>query len=156
MANTDSTINQYNIAALVTAKKAAAIGEVPIGAVVDTHQQILGRGYNLRETTQDATQTATILAIQAACRQLGTWRLTHCSLFVNLTPCPMCAGANINANFATCYFGATHPLAGVAGTFYNLHTHTRFNHQVAVVPGIQATASAALLQDFFRAIRAKH
>lgn len=67
----------------------------------------------------------------------------------------MCAGAMINARIATCYFGATDPKAGVAGTFYNLLEDTRFNHQVAVVPGIQATASAALLQDFFRAIRAK-
>ncbi len=73
-------------------KKAAAIGEVPIGAVVVHDQQIIGRGYNLRETTQDATQHAEILAIQAACRQLGTWRLEDCSLFVTLEPCPMCAG----------------------------------------------------------------
>ena len=155
MAMTDSEINQYMIAALAEAKKAAAIGEVPIGAVVVHDQQIIGRGYNLRETTQDATQHAEILAIQAACRQLGTWRLEDCSLFVKLEPCPMCAGAMINARIATCYFGATDPKAGVAGTFYNLLEDTRFNHQVAVVPGIQAIASAALLQDFFRAIRAK-
>ena len=84
MAMTDSEINQYMIAALAEAKKAAAIGEVPIGAVVVHDQQIIGRGYNLRETTQDATQHAEILAIQAACRQLGTWRLEDCSLFVTL------------------------------------------------------------------------
>ena len=155
MAMTDSEINQYMSAALAEAKKAAAIGEVPIGAVVVHDQQIIGRGYNLRETTQDATQHAEILAIQAACRQLGTWRLEDCSLFVTLEPCPMCAGAMINARIATCYFGATDPKAGVAGTFYNLLEDTRFNHQVAVVPGLQATASAALLQEFFRAIRAK-
>lgn len=112
MAMTDSEINQYMIAALVEAKKAAAIGEVPIGAVVVHDQQIIGRGYNLRETTQDATQHAEILAIQAACRQLGTWRLEDCSLFVTLEPCPMCAGAMINARIATCYFGATDPKAG--------------------------------------------
>ncbi len=137
MAMTDSEINQYMIAALVEAKKAAAIGEVPIGAVVVHDQQIIGRGYNLRETTQDATQHAEILAIQAACRQLGTWRLEDCSLFVTLEPCPMCAGAMINARIATCYFGATDPKAGVAGTFYNLLEDTRFNHQVAVVPGFK-------------------
>ena len=155
MAMTDSEINQYMIAALAEAKKAAAIGEVPIGAVVVHDQQIIGRGYNLRETTQDATQHAEILAIQAACRQLGTWRLEDCNLFVTLEPCPMCAGAMINARIATCYFGATDPKAGVAGTFYNLLEDARFNHQVTVVSGIQAAASAALLQDFFRAIRAK-
>lgn len=148
-------INQFMNAALTEAKKAAAIGEVPIGAVIVHQGEIIGRGYNLRETTQDATHHAEMLAIQAACKKLGTWRLEDCSLFVTLEPCPMCAGAMINARVATCYFGATDPKAGVAGTFYNLLADTRFNHQVAVVSGIKADESATLLQTFFRTIRAK-
>ena len=123
-------INQFMDAALTEAKKAAAIGEVPIGAVIVHQGEIIGRGYNLRETTQDATHHAEMLAIQAACKKLGTWRLEDCSLFVTLEPCPMCAGAMINARVATCYFGATDPKAGVAGTFYNLLADTRFNHHV--------------------------
>lgn len=148
-------INQFMDAALTEAKKAAAIGEVPIGAVIVHQGEIIGRGYNLRETTQNATHHAEMLAIQAACKTLGTWRLEDCSLFVTLEPCPMCAGAMINARVATCYFGATDPKAGVAGTFYNLLADTRFNHQVAVVSGIKADESATLLQTFFRTIRAK-
>ncbi|QVI37127.1 tRNA adenosine(34) deaminase TadA [Lacticaseibacillus casei] len=156
MAETEeSDINQYMEAALAEARKAAAIGEVPIGAVVVHEGQIVGRGHNLRETSQDATQHAEIIAIQAACRKLGTWRLEDCQLFVTLEPCPMCAGAMINARIATCYFGATDPKAGVAGTFYNLLEDSRFNHQVAVVGGLKAAASAELLQSFFRTIRAK-
>lgn len=155
MAKSDSEINQYKFAALVEAKKAAAIGEVPMSAVVLQVQQIIGRGYNCRETTQDATQHAEICAIQAACRQLCTWRLEDVSCLFTLEPVPMCAGAKFNARMSLCYLCATVPKAGVAGLFYNCLEELRFNHQVSVFPGIQATASAALCQDFFRAIRAK-
>lgn len=142
-------------AALTEARDAAAIGEVPIGAVVVQGDQIVGRGHNLREHSQDSTLHAEIMAIQEACMTLGTWRLENCDLYVTLEPCPMCAGAMINSRIRTCYYGAADPKAGVAGSLGNLLQDTRFNHQVAVVAGVEADASAALLQTFFQEIRAK-
>ncbi|WP_390405099.1 tRNA adenosine(34) deaminase TadA [Lacticaseibacillus jixiensis] len=148
-------MQDFMIAALQEAKDAKRIGEVPIGAVVVHDGQIVGRGHNLREHSQDSTLHAEILAIQEACMTLGTWRLEDCDLYVTLEPCPMCAGAMINSRIRTCYFGAFDPKAGVAGSLGNLLTDTRFNHQVQVVSGVHEQAAAALLQDFFRAIRAK-
>lgn len=145
----------YMLAALQEAKDAARIGEVPIGAVVVRDGQIIGRGHNLREHSQDSTLHAEILAIQEACMTIGSWRLEDCDLYVTLEPCPMCAGAMINSRVRTCYFGALDPKAGVAGSLGNLLADTRFNHQVQVVAGVHEQEAAALLQTFFRAIRAK-
>ncbi|WP_461214400.1 tRNA adenosine(34) deaminase TadA [Lacticaseibacillus sp. GG6-2] len=145
----------YMLAALQEAKDAARIGEVPIGAVVVHNDRIVGRGHNLREHSQDSTLHAEILAIQEACMTVGSWRLEDCDLYVTLEPCPMCAGAMINSRIRTCYFGAFDPKAGVAGSLGNLLTDTRFNHQVAVVSGVHEKEAAALLQQFFRGIRAR-
>lgn len=141
--------------ALEEAKNAAVIGEVPIGAVVVHAGRVIGRGHNLREHSQDSTLHAEILAIQEACMVLHSWRLEDCDLYVTLEPCPMCAGAMINSRIRTCYYGAPDPKAGVAGTLGNLLADQRFNHQVNVVSGVGAEQSAALLKQFFAAIRAK-
>lgn len=141
--------------ALDEARAAAWIGEVPIGAVVVQNGVVVGRGHNLREHSQDGTLHAEMLAIQEACLNLRSWRLADCDLYVTLEPCPMCAGAMINSRIRTCYYGAADPKAGVAGTLMDLLSDARFNHQVQVVPGIEAAESGQLLQTFFRGIRAK-
>lgn len=137
------------------AHQAESLGEVPIGAIIERDGQIIGSGYNLRETSQDATDHAEIMAIKQACETIGSWRLERARLFVTLEPCPMCAGAIINSRVAEVYFGAKDPKAGAVGSLLNLLTDTRFNHQPTVFPGVLELESQALLQNFFRAIRAK-
>lgn len=139
--------------AIAEAAKAEALGEVPIGAVVVHDGQIIGRGHNLREQTNDATTHAEMAAIQAACRQLGNWRLADCQLFVTLEPCPMCSGALILSRVAEVYYGAADPKAGTAGTFMNLLTDQRFNHQAYVEKGILEKECGQLLRDFFKVLR---
>lgn len=146
---------RYMREALFEAQSAAQIGEVPIGAVVVRQGEIIGRGHNIREHTQDATTHAEILAIQEACLNLKSWRLEDAVLFVTLEPCPMCSGAIINSRIAAVYYGATDPKAGTAGTFMNLLTDTRFNHQATVESGVLADQAQAQLQNFFRGIRAR-
>lgn len=144
---------QYMAAAIAEAHQAGAIGEVPIGAVIEFQGAIIGRGHNLRETSQDATDHAELMAIRQACQQLHSWRLEGCRIFVTLEPCPMCAGAIINSRIEQVYFGAPDPKAGAAGTLVNLLTDTRFNHQPGVFPDVERAQTQALLQDFFRGIR---
>lgn len=146
-------IDNYMQEALFEAQSAFAIGEVPIGAVVVCHGQIIGRGHNLREHGQDATLHAEMLAITEACEYMHSWRLPDAKLFVTLEPCPMCAGAIINSRIAEVYYGAPDPKAGTAGTLMNLLTDQRFNHQAKVVSGIRQTEAAQLLHDFFKEIR---
>lgn len=150
---TAAQIKYYMHQALFEARNAAAIGEVPIGAIVVCHGQIIGRGHNLREHGQDATLHAEMLAITEACATKHSWRLPDAQLFVTLEPCPMCSGAIINSRIAEVYYGAPDPKAGTAGTLTNLLTDTRFNHQAKVVSGICKDEAAQLLHDFFRAIR---
>src|SRR5690606_16019307 len=116
--------------AILEAQKAEAIGEVPIGAVIVKDGQIVGRGHNLRETTQDPTAHAEMIAIREASETLQAWRLLHCTLYVTLEPCPMCAGAIVQARIPRVVFGAPDPKAGCAGTLMNLLQESRFNHQV--------------------------
>lgn len=146
---------KYMQAALKEAYKARAIGEVPIGAVIVHDGEIIGRGFNLREHVQDATIHAEMMAIQEANRRLKSWRLEDCQMFVTLEPCPMCAGAIINSRIPQLYFGARDPKAGAVGSLYNLLTDERFNHQVEVHERILAKESGEVLQQFFKAIRAK-
>lgn len=148
-------IETYMRMALAEAQQAAALGEVPIGAIVVKNGRVIGRGHNLREQVQDATAHAELLAIQDACHTIKSWRLEQAALFVTLEPCPMCSGAIINSRIRDVYYGATDPKAGTAGTFMNLLTDTRFNHQAAVHPGVLAAESQEQLRTFFRAIRAK-
>ncbi len=155
MLATEEEVNQYMKAALREARDAKIIGEVPIGAVIVHDGKIIARGHNMREHSQNGMHHAEILAIEEACLVEHTWRLEDCELFVTLEPCPMCAGAMINSRIANCYWGAADPKAGAAGSIVNLLTDSRFNHQVGSIGGVMADQSAALLQDFFRGIRAK-
>ena len=140
--------------ALALAREAAAEGEVPVGAVVVRGDEIVGRGRNRRETGKTALAHAELEAIGEACRTLGGWRLWQCELFVTLEPCPMCAGAAINARLPRVVFGASDPKAGSCGSVTDLFA-LPYNHHPETVSGVLGGECAALLQDFFRALREK-
>ncbi len=149
----DQPDNYYMDIALEEAEKAADKLEVPVGAVVVQSGQVIGRGHNLREASQDPTSHAEMIAIRAAANEIGSWRLEEADLYVTLEPCPMCAGAILQARLKRVVYGATDPKAGAAGTLYNLLEDERFNHQVELVIGVRAEESSQLLQDFFRQLR---
>ena len=140
--------------ALALAREAAEQGEVPVGCVITLGDRIVGRGRNRRETRKNALHHAEIEAIEKACKKLGGWRLHKCDLYVTLEPCPMCAGAIINARIKTVYYGAADPKAGSCGTLVNLFA-LPYNHQPAVVSGVMEEACAAVLKNFFKALREK-
>ena len=142
-------------AALAEAKKAQALGEVPIGCVIVHQGQIIGRGHNLRETTQQAEKHAEMIAIAQANQVLDSWRLPEAELYVTLEPCPMCSGAIINSRIAKVYYGAADEKAGTAGTLMNLLTDPRFNHHVKVQKGLLQAECAQILSDFFANLRKK-
>jgi len=142
-------------AALDEARKAAAIGEVPIGAVVVREGEILGRGHNRRETDGDPLAHAEILAIREAARAIGGWRLSGCTLYVTLEPCAMCAGALVAARIDRLVYGPADPKAGYCGSLGNLVEDPRLNHRLAVEAGVLADESAALLRGFFSELRRK-
>jgi tRNA(adenine34) deaminase len=139
--------------ALVEAQLALSLGEVPIGAVVVLDGKIIGRGHNLRETKNDPTAHAEIIAIQEAAKHLKTWRLTNATLYVTLEPCPMCAGAIVNARLQRLVFGAYDPKAGAVTSLMNLVQDKRLNHFVDVYDGICQRECAELLQGFFQELR---
>jgi len=153
----EEEINQYMELAIAEAKKAETRREVPIGCVIVDNQtgEVIGRGSNEREETQKAIKHAEIIAIEAACAQVGSWRLEHTSLFVTLEPCPMCAGAIINSRIEEVIFGASDPKAGSVGSINNLLAETRYNHQPEVLGNVKADETADLLRNFFREIRRK-
>jgi tRNA(adenine34) deaminase len=142
-------------AAIEEARKAEALTEVPIGAVVVQHGQIIGRGYNLRETSLDPTAHAEMIAIRQASEYLQAWRLLDCQLYVTLEPCPMCAGAIVQSRISQVIYGTADPKAGCAGTLMNLLQEERFNHQAAVITNVLQEECAALLTHFFRNLRNK-
>src|SRR5690606_5491258 len=141
--------------ALVEAEKARDINEVPIGAVIVLDGEVIASAHNLRETEQNAVAHAEVLAIEQACKKLGTWRLENAELYVTLEPCPMCSGAIILSRIKKVIYGATDPKAGCAGTLMNLLEDERFNHQCEVVQGVLQDECGNLLSNFFRAIREK-
>ena len=146
---------EFMQAALAEAKKAQALGEVPIGCVIVHQGQIIGRGHNLRETTQQAEKHAEMIAIAQANQVLDSWRLPEAELYVTLEPCPMCSGAIINSRIAKVYYGAADEKAGTAGTLMNLLTDPRFNHQVKVQKGLLQAECAQIISDFFENLRKK-
>ena len=146
---------EFMQAALAEAKKAQALGEVPIGCVIVHQGQIIGRGHNLRETTQQAEKHAEMIAIAQANQVLDSWRLPEAELYVTLEPCPMCSGAIINSRIAKVYYGAADEKAGTAGTLMNLLTDPRFNHQVKVQKGLLQAECAQILSYFFANLRKK-
>ena len=129
-------------------------GEVPIGAVVVRDGRVIGRGHNLRETLQDPTAHAEMIALTAAAGEVGSWRLEGCVLYVTLEPCTMCAGAIVLARIERLVFGATDPKAGACISLYTIPTDERLNHCVSVAPGVLADECGALLSNFFQAQRA--
>ncbi len=139
--------------ALEQARLAAAAGEVPVGAVVIVDGQVLAARHNERETTNDPTAHAEVLALRDAAAAIGDWRLSGATLAVTLEPCPMCAGAALSARVARVVFGAYDPKAGAAGTHYNLLVDPRFNHNAEVVGGVLENECGALLSEFFSAHR---
>jgi tRNA(adenine34) deaminase len=141
--------------AIKEAKRAEAIGEVPIGAVLVKNQEIIAAGYNLREAEQRSIAHAEMIVIDQACKKLGTWRLEDTTLYVTLEPCPMCAGAIVQARIPRVVYGASDPKGGCAGTLMNLLQEPRFNHQSSVVKGILEKECGDLLTNFFQSLRNK-
>jgi tRNA(adenine34) deaminase len=142
-------------AALAEAEKGAAAGEVPVGAVVVSPEgAVLSRGHNSPVGSNDPTAHAEILALRAAARKLGNYRLTGCRLVVTLEPCPMCAGAAVSARVAEIVFGAEDPKSGAVATLYRIASDSRLNHRAEIVPGVLADECSALLKKFFRGRRA--
>lgn len=139
--------------AIKEAQAAASIDEVPIGAVVVHHGQVIGAGHNMREEFQQTPYHAEMLAIMEACDAMGSWRLTDCDLYVTLEPCIMCSGAIVNARLDNVYYGAADPKAGAVDSLYHLLNDDRLNHQVNVHAGLLGDQCSQMLKDFFRAIR---
>ena len=136
--------------AIAQAKIAAAVGEIPIGAVIVYADKVIARAYNLRESLPCATAHAELLAIEKACRALERWRLTDCTLYVTTEPCPMCAGAIVNARMTRLVYGCDDPKAGAVRSLYAIADDPKLNHQVEVVRGGRAEECSQLLKDFFR------
>lgn len=144
---------QWMDRALKLAQEAGRKGEVPIGAIIVQNQAVIGQAFNLREDANKATAHAELLAIEDANQRIGAWRLEGASLYVTLEPCPMCAGAIINARIKQVIYGASDPKAGCAGTLCNLIEDQRFNHQAEVIAGIKAQESGQLISRFFQELR---
>ena len=141
--------------ALEEAKTAFAVGEIPIGAVIIYQKKAIARAYNLRESLPCATAHAELLAIEKACRVLGRWRLSGCTLYVTCEPCPMCAGAFVNSRLDRVVYGCADPKAGAVRSLFQLADSPLLNHRAAVTAGVRADECAALLKDFFRRKRNK-
>lgn len=141
--------------ALEEAKTAFAVGEIPIGAVIIYQKKAIARAYNLRESMPCATAHAELLAIEKACRVLGRWRLSGCTLYVTCEPCPMCAGAIVNSRLDRVVYGCADPKAGAVRSLFQLADSPLLNHRAAVTAGVRADECAALLKEFFRRKRNK-
>jgi tRNA(adenine34) deaminase len=141
--------------ALTAAREAAALGEVPVGAIVVRNEQIIARSFNRREIDRDPLAHAEILAIRQAAGVVGGWRLIGCSLYVTLEPCAMCAGALVNSRIETLVFGARDPKAGFCGSLGDLVRESRLNHCLEVREGVEEEASRKLLKCFFASLRSR-
>ncbi|MDG2021953.1 MAG: tRNA adenosine(34) deaminase TadA [Phycisphaerales bacterium] len=141
--------------AIELARAAGANGEVPVGAVVYRGEEILGEAANNRETCCDPTGHAEMVALREAGNRLGSWRLEGCSMAVTLEPCPMCAGALVNARLKRLVYGAFDPKAGACTSLYDIPGDRRLNHRVEMIGGIEETRCAELLKAFFRRRRSE-
>jgi len=139
--------------ALKEAEAAARDGETPVGAVVVCEGAVVARARNSRESDNDPTAHAELIAIREAAKKLGRWRLSDCTVYVTLEPCPMCAGALVNARIGRVVFGASDPKAGSLGTLYDLSSDARLNHSFEVVSGVMAEESSQMLKQFFQQLR---
>lgn len=141
--------------AIKRAKRAAAIGELPIGAVIVRDGRVIASGYNKRETKKNALLHAEVIAINCACKKLKGWRLSGCDMYVTLEPCPMCAGAAINARLDNIYFGAYDEKSGCTGSRVNLLDMNLLSHTINSEGGIMEEECRALIQEFFAKLRSK-
>jgi tRNA(adenine34) deaminase len=140
--------------ALLEAKKAAKIDEVPVGAVIVFQNKVIARGYNKRETKKNALSHAEIVAIDKACKKLGAWRLEDCEIYVTLEPCPMCSGAIINSRIKKVVFGAYDEKSGCCSSVVNLFD-LAFNHKPEIIGGVLQDKCSGILSDFFKILRLK-
>jgi tRNA(adenine34) deaminase len=140
--------------AIAEARAAEAAGEVPIGCILVHRGRVIARTHNLRERSQDPTAHAELIAIKSAAARLATWRLTGVTAYVTLEPCPMCAGALVNARVDRVVYGATDPKAGATNTLYSIGSDARLNHRFSITNGVLAEECGALLSTFFARIRA--
>ncbi|MHB1136227.1 MAG: tRNA adenosine(34) deaminase TadA [Coriobacteriia bacterium] len=144
----------YMSLAIEQARLAAAEGEVPIGAILVCDGAVVAHGRNARESAADPTAHAELIAIREGAERLGRWRLSGCTLYVTLEPCPMCAGALVNARIDRLVYGASDPKAGAVGTLYDLSADSRLNHRYEVTAGVLGDECGRLLTEFFRGLRA--
>lgn len=147
---------KYMREALRQAKKAYALGEVPIGCVIVHEGKIIGRGYNRRNTDKNTLSHAEITAINKASKKIGDWRLEDCTLYVTLEPCQMCAGAIVQARIPEVVMGCMNPKAGCAGSILNILDMPEFNHQVAVTKGVLEDECSQMLKNFFTELRERN
>jgi tRNA(adenine34) deaminase len=145
----------YMSLALDQARLAACAGEVPIGAVLVCDGAVVAHGRNVREAAADPTAHAEMIAIRDAAVALGRWRLSGCTLYVTLEPCPMCAGALVNARIDRLVYGAADPKAGAVGTLFDLSADPRLNHRFEVSSGVLEEECSQVLKEFFRGLRAR-
>ncbi len=151
--NIERYMNKFMLEALEEAQKAFAIGEIPIGAVIEKDGQIVGRGHNLTESMKDPTAHAEMLAIRQAAQNLGGWRLIGCSLYVTIEPCTMCAGAMVWSRIDNLYIGAMDPKAGACGSVFNIVCDDRLNHRINVETGIMEEECSEMMKAFFTQLR---
>ena len=149
----DSYDSKYMKEAIRQAKKAALIDEVPIGCVIVYQDKIIGRGYNKRNKRGSTLAHAEIIAIQKASKKLNDWRLEECTMYVTLEPCPMCAGAIVQARIPKVVIGAMNAKAGCAGSVLNILEEKGFNHQVEKITGVLEEECRIMMKDFFRELR---
>ena len=142
--------------ALKEASKAYSKEEVPVGAIIVKDNKIIARAHNLKETSLNAVSHAEILAIQKACKKLGSWRLTDCDMYVTLEPCTMCTGALINARIRKLYIGTNDPKTGACGSKINLIEDVEFNHKIEIERNIMQKECEKILKDFFKTLRERN
>ena len=146
---------KYMKMALKEAKKAYDLNEVPIGCVIVRDDKVIGKGYNKRNTDKNVLSHAELIAMKQACKKTGDWRLEDCTMYVTLEPCPMCAGAIVQARIPRVVIGCMNPKAGCAGSIYNLLQEPAFNHQVSLFKGVLEEECSQMLKDFFRSLRTR-
>ena len=144
---------KYMRQAIRQAKKAEALGEVPIGCVIEQEGKIIARGYNRRMTDHSALAHAEIIAIKKACKKIGDWRLEDCTLYVTLEPCPMCAGAIVQARIPRVVMGCMNPKAGCAGSVLDMLHEEGFNHQAETESGVLGEECSTMMKNFFKKLR---
>lgn len=148
-------MKNFMIEALSEAKKAAELGEVPVGAIIERDGVIVGRGHNLTETLKDPTAHAEMIAIREAAKTLGGWRLIGCNMYVTCEPCSMCAGAMVWARIKKVYIGTMDPKGGACGSVLNIPQEPRLNHQIEIETGLMQEECAEIMKKFFKELRTK-